>query len=141
MKTRNTFSLCLVAGMAMVAGAAERDMSLAGEGWRFAKDPTCELRAEAVGFDDAAWECVRVPHDWAISGPFDESMDGGSGKLPWKGVGWYRRTFTLEPDDAGASVFLDFDGVMASPEVYVNGQKPAAGTTATRVSAWTRRPT
>ena len=38
-------------------------------------------------------------------------------------MGWYRRTFTLEPGDAGASVFLDFDGVMASPEVYVNGQK------------------
>ena len=64
-----------------------------------------------------------MPHDWAISGPFDESMDGGSGKLPWKGVGWYRRTFTLEAGDAGACVFLDFDGVMASPEVYVNGQK------------------
>ena len=104
------------------AAGGERDVSLAGSGWRFAKDPTCELRAEAVSFDDSAWECVRVPHDWAISGPFDESAHGGSGKLPWKGVGWYRRTFTLEPGDAGASVFLDFDGVMASPEVYVNGQ-------------------
>ncbi len=115
-------SLALAFVVAAAAGG-ERDVSLAGPGWRFAKDPTCELRAEAVAFDDAAWESVRVPHDWAISGPFDESMDGGSGKLPWKGVGWYRRTFTLEPGDAGACVFLDFDGVMASPEVYVNGQK------------------
>ena len=120
MKMKVWVALCLVAG-AVVGG--ERDVSLAGTGWRFAKDPTCELRAEAVAFDDAAWEAVRVPHDWAISGPFDESADGGTGKLPWKGVGWYRRTFTLEPGDVGASVFLDFDGVMASPEVYVNGQK------------------
>ena len=113
----------LMAAMAatVVCGAAERDVTLAGEGWRFAKDATFELRAEGVGFDDTAWESVRVPHDWAISGPFDESKTGWSGKLPWQGVGWYRRTFTLDPADAGSRVFLDFDGVMARPQVYVNG--------------------
>ena len=125
MKLRNLIGLVAAAAVvqSVMAAGGERDVSLAGPGWRFAKDPTCELRAEAVAFDDAAWEAVRVPHDWAISGPFDESAHGGTGKLPWKGVGWYRRTFTLEPGDVGASVFLDFDGVMASPEVYVNGQK------------------
>ena len=120
MNVKVWFLLCLVAG-AVVGG--ERDVSLAGTGWKFAKDPTCELRAEAVDFNDSGWEAVRVPHDWAISGPFNESAHGGTGKLPWKGVGWYRRTFTLEQGDAGSSVFLDFDGVMASPEVFVNGQK------------------
>ena len=123
MCTKSAFVSLALAFVVAAAAGGERDVLLAGPGWRFAKDPTCELRAEAVNFDDSAWECVRVPHDWAISGPFDESAHGGSGKLPWKGVGWYRRTFTLEPGDAGASVFLDFDGVMASPEVYVNGQK------------------
>ena len=123
MCTKSAFVSLALAVVVAAAAGGERDVSLAGPGWRFAKDSTCELRAEAVNFDDSAWECVRVPHDWAISGPFDESAHGGSGKLPWKGVGWYRRTFTLEPGDAGASMFLDFDGVMASPEVYVNGQK------------------
>ena len=127
MKRRNLIGRVAAAAMMFsvmdAAVGGERDVSLAGPGWRFAKDPTCELRAEAVDFNDAAWEAVRVPHDWAISGPFDESAHGGSGKLPWRGVGWYRRTFTLEPGDAGACVFLDFDGVMASPEVYVNGRK------------------
>ena len=119
-----------VAIVAVTSAAECADMCAAGEadevltdGWRFAKDPTHALVASAVDFDDSAWEAVRVPHDWAISGPFDESAHGGSGKLPWKGVGWYRRTFTLAQADAGKSVFLDFDGVMASPEVYVNGQK------------------
>ena len=122
--------LLAVAAAAAVSAAAFADIRAAGEvdavltdGWRFAKDPTHTLEASAVDFDDSAWEAVRVPHDWAISGPFDESAHGGSGKLPWKGVGWYRRTFTLAQADAGKSVFLDFDGVMASPEVYVNGQK------------------
>ena len=113
-------------GAADVCGAAERDVSLAGEGWRFTRDPTGKLQAEAVGFDDGTWEAVRVPHDWAIAGPFDEAAGGGTGKLPWKGVGWYRRTFALDAADAGSAVFLDFDGVMAGPEVYVNGAKAGA---------------
>ena len=122
--------LLTVAAAAAVSVAAFADIRAAGEadkvlteGWRFAKDPTHTLEASGVDFDDSAWEAVRVPHDWAISGPFDESAHGGSGKLPWKGVGWYRRALTLDAADAGKSVFLDFDGVMASPEVYVNGQK------------------
>ncbi len=90
-------------------------------GWKFSKDPTHTLAAEGIDFDDSAWETVRVPHDWAISGPFNPKAHGGSGKLPWKGVGWYRRSLTLDAADAGKSVFLDFDGVMASPKVYVNG--------------------
>ena len=119
----------IAAAIAVVTSAAAFvDVCAAGEadevltdGWRFAKDPTYTLAAEGVGFDDSAWEKVRVPHDWAISGPFDESAHGGSGKLPWKGVGWYRRALTLDAADAGKCVFLDFDGVMASPKVYVNG--------------------
>ena len=100
---------------------SEVDTILTG-GWKFSKDPTHTLAAEGIDFDDSAWETVRVPHDWAISGPFNPKEHGGSGKLPWKGVGWYRRSLTLDAADAGKSVFLDFDGVMASPKVYVNGQ-------------------
>ena len=64
---------------------------------------------------------VRVPHDWAIAGPFDPAQDGSTGKLPWRGVGWYRRSFTLDckPNER---VYLDFDGVMAFPKVYINGK-------------------
>src|SRR5262245_31083944 len=88
--------------------------------WRFAKgDPD---GAEAVKFDDSSWQAVRLPHDWAISGPFDPNQPGHSAKLPWKGVGWYRKTFTLPAADAGKQVYLDFDGVMAFPKVYINGQ-------------------
>ena len=38
---------------AALAVANERDVSLAGEGWKFAKDPKGELRAEAPAFDDS----------------------------------------------------------------------------------------
>jgi len=90
------------------------------DAWRFAKGEPAG--AEAVDFGDADWQAVRVPHDWAICGPFDPSENGYAGKLPWRGVGWYRKSFTLAAADEGKRVYFDFDGVMAFPQVYVNGQ-------------------
>ena len=112
-------------GMALAASqvAAQRTtLSLDGI-WRFTKDDSKQLQAQAFDFNDCRWQEVRVPHDWAISGPFNPDAHGGSGKLPWQGVGWYRRSVVVPATFAGNSVYLDFDGVMASPEVYVNGKK------------------
>jgi len=125
----NTRQRVLMAGAAVIsilvtqAHAAEilmdrRVASFNGD-WRFAKGP--QAGAEKPDFDDAAWEAVRLPHDWAISGPFDPSENGYAGKLPWKGEGWYRKVFTLDKI-ADGQVYFDFDGVMAFPKVYVNGQ-------------------
>lgn len=69
--------------------------------------------------DGGPEERVRVPHDWAIAGPFNPSAPGDSGKLPWVGDGVYRTTFRL--DSVPGHVRLEFDGVMADPEVFVNG--------------------
>ncbi len=108
------------------AGAAT-SVSLNGP-WKFAKEPEkASFAAADPAFDAAGWQTVEVPHDWAISGPFDPEADGGSGKLPWRGKGWYRRTFTLTREQvaaarAGDALWIEFDGVMASPKVYVNGR-------------------
>lgn len=120
--------LLLLAAIAVFAhgGPVSAATELAAEsqdfrdGWRFTKgDPT---GAEQSDFDDAAWQAVRVPHDWAIAGPFNpREPSGASGKLPWKGVGWYRKSFDLDRR-VGDRVYLDFDGVMAFPKVYVNGK-------------------
>ena len=45
-----------------------------------------------------------------------------TGKLPWWGVGWYRKHFTLPAGDAGRRVYLDIDGAMSHAKVWVNGQ-------------------
>ena len=86
-----------------------------------------------------SWETVSVPHDWAISGPFDKKWDlqkvaieqngekeateksGRSGALPWIGEGHYKRTFTI-PQGFDGHAELVFDGAMAEPTVSVNGQ-------------------
>jgi beta-galactosidase len=88
--------------------------------WKFAKGN--HSGAEAPNYDDSAWQAVRLPHDWAISGPFNPRENGYAGKLPWKGVGWYRKTFKLDRADGDKRVYFDFDGVMAFPKVYINGR-------------------
>jgi beta-galactosidase len=76
-------------------------------------------------FDDAAWEQLNLPHDWAITGTFDApGVDGGLGRLPINGVGWYRRTLSIDASTttSGKSIFLDVDGAMAYSAVWLNGQ-------------------
>ena len=79
--------------------------------------------ADLASFDDSKWQSVRLPHDWAISGPYEPQGNAGTGKLPWRGEGWYRKTFLLPESDAGKRAYLDFDGVMAMRTVYVNGKR------------------
>lgn len=74
-------------------------------------------------FNDSAWRKLDLPHDWGIEGPFRQDLPGGTGKLPWKAIGWYRKMFTLPAADKGKSVFLDFDGAMAYAQVFVNGKE------------------
>ncbi len=90
------------------------------EGWKFTKgNPE---NAAAVGLNDSGWEKVNVPHDWAIKGPFNESEPGNTGKLPWQGEGWYRKTFSISAADEGKIIYFLFDGIMSSPDVYINGK-------------------
>jgi beta-galactosidase len=90
-------------------------------GWKFAKGNQSEAIDPA--FDDSSWEDVDLPHDWAIYGPFGDLTEAGNtGKLPWKGEGWYRKTFELPAEVDGKRLQFMFDGVMANPEVYLNGK-------------------
>ncbi len=73
-------------------------------------------------FDDSSWQRVNLPHDWAIEGPFvTTGQNGGMGRLPSPGVGWYRKKLTIPASDAGKSIFLDVDGAMSYAAVWLNG--------------------
>jgi beta-galactosidase len=75
-----------------------------------------------AAFDDSAWRKLDLPHDWGIEGPFNQDYPGETGKLPWWGVAWYRKHFTLPAADAGKQIYLDIDGAMARAAVWLNGQ-------------------
>lgn len=107
---------------------AQRQDILLEKGWQFHK-------GDASG---TAWEEVRIPHDWAIRGPFDRDNDmqnvavtqnfekkaslktGRTGGLPYVGCGWYRRILDIP---AGKRAVLLFDGAMSEAHVYVNGKE------------------
>jgi beta-galactosidase len=76
-------------------------------------------------FNDAGWEPVTLPHDWAIKGPFyagePATVGGGIGRLPSPGVAWYRRKLTIPASDAGKYIYLDIDGAMSYAMVWING--------------------
>ncbi len=74
------------------------------------------------GFDDTAWRRLDLPHDWGVEGPFHQEYDSATGRLPWWGVGWYRKHFDVTAADAGRRVYLDIDGAMAYAMVWLNGQ-------------------
>lgn len=124
-RTMVRLSACLLAAStlllatASVYGQNRRQVPIES-GWRFSLgDPS---GGEKVTFDDSKWRTLDVPHDWSIEGPFDEknSTGGAGGYLP-AGVGWYRKHFTLPADQARRRVFIDFDGVMANSDVWING--------------------
>ena len=100
-----------LAAAAHAAGALAqaREVSDFCDGWEFSRDMK-------------SWRAVDVPHDWAVEGPFNPEGDPHTGKLPWKGTGYYRKSLVLGEPPAGRRVFLDFDGIMCDGTVYVNGQ-------------------
>jgi beta-galactosidase len=90
-------------------------------GWAFKQSDVAG--AEQTVFDVSGWTTVNVPHDWSIAGPFDaKNPTSGSGGFLPSGIGWYRRPFSLSgPSFAGKRVFVEFDGVMANSDVWING--------------------
>ncbi len=79
---------------------------------------------ESVTYKEKDYKSVQLPHDWAIESPFLADEPNETGKLPWNGTGWYRKSFDVPAsfDPEKDRYYLDFDGVMANPRVYVNGE-------------------
>ena len=123
---RQTLIWAFVLTTVSMATAQPRQEITLAHGWEFSHDR-------------AAWQQVSVPHDWAISGPFDKKWDlqvvaieqngekqateksGRSGALPWIGEGHYRLAFSVPEGYSRAE--LVFDGAMSEPTVSVNGKK------------------
>jgi beta-galactosidase len=100
--------------------------------WRFVKyfnaateSVTGDKEPESLqspSVNDNNWRTLDIPHDWAIEGPFSDTLENNTGLLPWKGIGWYRKHFTLNESDKGKRIYIDFDGAMAYAQVWLNGR-------------------
>lgn len=119
--------LTTIAAAAILGATARTRQTLTlSDGWSFSRD-------------NATWTEVRIPHDWAIAGPFDKKWDlqfvaieqngetekteksGRSGSLPWIGEGHYRTTLRLPKGYSRAVLMID--GAMSQPVVTINGKE------------------
>lgn len=135
----NFLTLILAAFISFSSSAQIRKNYPLKENWRFQKG--AQQNAQAISFDDANWQKVSVPHDWAIYGPFDKEIDkqnvaisqngekiptektGRTGSLPHIGTAWYRNEFRLSAVETTKKIILLFEGAMSEPEVFINGKK------------------
>ena len=92
-----------------------RQTLLFNDAWRFHRGDVSG--AMAPGFFDEPWKMVDLPHDWRMVpdslGTVDEQADT---------VGWYRKTFTIRPDETDKRVFLCFERIHGQTEIWVNGE-------------------
>ena len=119
---QRTLPVAPVAGGAIETGVAEHDTAPAivagdavypiGGPWRFrtGDDPSYGSR----GFDEAAWETIRVPQRWDDAGHRD-----------YVGFAWYRTRFQLpKQGDAKTDrrdLFLELGKIADADETFVNG--------------------
>ncbi|MCH5235762.1 MAG: DUF4982 domain-containing protein [Muribaculaceae bacterium] len=106
-------------------------------GWKFM--PGDSVSYSQNGYDDSDWETVNLPHDFQISQPWvapsaeerpDDSnqMANIASRLSSRGFkemgqGWYRKSFTAKPEWKGKRVLLDFEGIMLTGDVFLNGER------------------
>lgn len=128
--------LVVISILASLTAYAQRSEVLLEKNWKFHRGDA--ENAQSVVYDDASWQNVTVPHDWAVYGPFSRDNDlqykavvengetketwktGRTGGLPYEGVGWYRTTF--DASRSGRTTLI-FDGAMSEAHVYVNGEE------------------
>lgn len=72
-------------------------------------------------FDDSSWRLLHLPHDWAIEKDFNIDYDSETAKLPFWGIGWYRKGLYIPQTDVGKRFYLDIDGAMSYASVWCNG--------------------
>ena len=84
-------------------------------GWRFHLGDV--TGAEAVNYDDKAWEVVSTPHSVQLM-PAE-----ASGCRNYQGIAWYRKHFTLPKETQGRDVTLHFEAIMGKQTIYVNGRE------------------
>jgi len=99
--------------------------------WCFRKDTL--TGAEQPQYSDKGWRLLNLPHDWSIEdlpnqkegevqGPFTQASLGKAATgFTEGGIGWYRKTFTLNDAYKAKKTYILFDGVYMDADVWING--------------------
>ena len=77
------------------------------DGWTFSKDGKTRV--------------LDLPHDWGVEHPFDQSLPGETGKLPWWGQASYSKHLVVS--DLTKDYRLEVDGAFSNARLFVNGRE------------------
>ena len=94
--------------------------------WRFLKltqaGGLSALPVERPDFDDSEWESVNLPHTWNSVDGADgrEGVDEG-GEHYYRGLGGYRKSFTIPAELENKRIFIEFMGANTVTDVCING--------------------
>ena len=121
MNRKKIWGVVLMSGLFALPLSAREHQSF-DKGWLFTLSDSTEMYQPS--YSDGHWRRLNLPHDWAIEGDFSPSNPSGAsgGALPG-GVGWYRKLFSLSPDEKYDRFTITFDGVYMNSTVYINGHK------------------
>jgi beta-galactosidase len=77
-------------------------------GWKFQLNPTGTPQGTA--YNDSSWSSVDLPYTW----------DGSTISAPL-GIGWYRKTITIDPSLIGKELYLEFGGAYLVTSLFIDG--------------------
>lgn len=107
-------------------------------GWDFHAGPVSDVK-DLQNEPDSTWQRVNLPHDFQIHQPWVEpsadekpdltnQMANIASRLSSRGFkemgeGWYRLTLVSEDSWKGKRILIDFEGIMLTGDVYLNGER------------------
>ncbi len=118
----STAIVCCLASLVLAqapSGNEARIRQLFNFDWKFKAGEVPE--AQSPTYNDRDWRTLDLPHDFQIEQPWDSTASRGRG-FKAMGIGWYRKTFQADPSWRGKRVSLDFEGIMLTGDVWVNGR-------------------
>ena len=115
MKKRFVLLALFILNIPLFAGEAQRVELNFNHAWKFQLGD--HVGAEVVGYNDAQWQDIGLPHSF--------SMPYFASPRFYTGYGWYRKHFTVPTAWAGKKLFLELDGAFQDAEIFINGQRLA----------------
>lgn len=82
--------------------------------WKYAEEFKTQFLEPSYG--DDSWQKVNIPHT------IKELPYNYFDEKDYQLVSTYRKEFTIQSEDQGKNIFVDFGAVMTYAEVYLNGQ-------------------
>lgn len=77
---------------------------------------------KSMSFYDGEWETVNLPHDWVIAENPSDKNHSSQGYRP-QGAVWYRKHFSINEKYKNKRIYIKFDGIATSAEIYLNNIK------------------